>query len=61
MEPKEVDKLVKKFAEKKPRLNFLAENGFDFQTSLNEVIKVLKSKHLDILMESPIRNSKRIC
>ena len=31
MEPKEVDKLVKKFAEKKPRLNFLAENRFDFQ------------------------------
>ncbi|MHA1892356.1 MAG: DegT/DnrJ/EryC1/StrS family aminotransferase [Promethearchaeota archaeon] len=48
MEEKKVSKLLKKF-EKKKSLNFLCENRFDFEPTLEEIIKVLRSKHLDIL------------
>ncbi|MHA1681874.1 MAG: DegT/DnrJ/EryC1/StrS family aminotransferase [Promethearchaeota archaeon] len=48
MEEKKVNKLIKKFS-KEERLNFLGENRFDFVSTLEEVIKVLKSKRLDIL------------
>lgn len=49
MDKKEQDKLVKKFAEPRSRLNFLAENRYEFTPTLEEIIKVLKSKQLDIL------------
>nr|MDO8086647.1 DegT/DnrJ/EryC1/StrS family aminotransferase [Candidatus Sigynarchaeum springense]MDO8115738.1 DegT/DnrJ/EryC1/StrS family aminotransferase [Candidatus Sigynarchaeota archaeon] len=48
MDPKEIDKLIKKFS-KDESLNFLNEERFEFEATLEEIIKVLKSKRLDIL------------
>ena len=48
MDQKEIEKLIKKFS-KEPSLSFLAEKRFDFEPTLEELIKVLRSKHLDML------------
>ncbi|MHA1370498.1 MAG: DegT/DnrJ/EryC1/StrS family aminotransferase, partial [Promethearchaeota archaeon] len=48
MDGKKVQKLIKKF-KKEPTLNFLCEKRFEFGATLEEIIRVLRSKRLDIL------------
>nr|MDO8115474.1 DegT/DnrJ/EryC1/StrS family aminotransferase [Candidatus Sigynarchaeota archaeon] len=48
MDKAEIDKLVKRFV-KEETLNFLCEERFDFEPTLEEIIKVLRSKRIDIL------------
>ncbi|MBD3186745.1 aminotransferase class V-fold PLP-dependent enzyme [Candidatus Bathyarchaeota archaeon] len=48
MEEKKIKKLIKKFKRER-KLNFLHEDKFDFETCLEEIIKVLRTGRLDIL------------
>lgn len=48
MDTTEISKLVKKF-EKDEKLNFLCEERFEFEATLEEIVKVLRSKRLDML------------
>lgn len=48
MKEKRIKKLIKKF-KREPRLNFLCEERFEFEPTLEEVIKVLRTGRLDIL------------
>jgi dTDP-4-amino-4,6-dideoxygalactose transaminase len=48
LEAKKIQKLIKKFS-REPTLNFLAQNRFEFEPTLEEIVKVLRSKTLDML------------
>ncbi len=48
MDPKDVEKLIKKFI-KDESYTFINEASLEFEPTLEEIIKVLKTKHLDIL------------
>ncbi len=48
MDQKDIDKMVKKFS-KEESLSFLCDERFDFEATMEELVKVLRTKRLDIL------------
>nr|MDO8115911.1 aminotransferase class V-fold PLP-dependent enzyme [Candidatus Sigynarchaeota archaeon] len=48
MDQKDIEKMVKKFS-KDESLSFLCEDRFEFDATIEEIVKVLRTKRLDIL------------